>query len=98
MRTRAGCDEESSYEIDQVREAWLRMSIEAIWRVSVTKRDGSEYRYTERRGRHPEIGEVIEVRDAIGPPLVARIHVIHHDPPSAGELEAWDVAATEIHD
>jgi len=42
------------------------------------------------------MGEVIEVRDAIGPRFVARIHIVHHDPPSPGALEAWDVAATEI--
>lgn len=72
------------------------MSIEAIWRVSVTRGDGSVYRYTERRGRHPEMGEVIEIRDAIGPPFVARIHIVHRDPPSPGALEAWDVTATEI--
>ena len=72
------------------------MTIDAVWRVTVTRKDGSEYRYTERRGRHPEMGEIIEVRDAIGPPIVARIHVIHHDPPSTGILDTWDVTATEI--
>jgi hypothetical protein len=72
------------------------MSIESVWKVSVTRRDGSEYRYTERRGRHPEMGEVIEVRDVMGSPIVARIHVIHHDPPTPGALEVWDVGATEI--
>ena len=72
------------------------MTIDAVWRVTVTRKDGSEYRYTERRGRHPEMGEIIEVKDAIGPPIVARIHVIHHDPPSTGTLDTWDVAATEI--
>ena len=43
------------------------------------------------------MGEVIEVRDAPGgSPLVARIHVIHHDPEAPGTLEVWDIAATEI--
>ena len=73
------------------------MTIEVVWRVSVTRRDGSVHEYTERRGRHPEMGEVIEVRDAPGgSPLVARIHVIHHDPQAPGALEVWDIAATEI--
>ena len=72
------------------------MTIEAVWQVSVTRRDGSVHRYTERRGRHPEMGEVIEVRGGIGSPVVARIHVIHHDPPAPGALQVWDVAATEI--
>jgi hypothetical protein len=49
-----------------------------------------------RRGRHPEIGEVIEVRDAIGPPLIARIHAIHHDPQAPVALAKWNVAAIEI--
>ena len=75
------------------------MTIESIWKVSVTRCDGSEHRYTERRGRHPDMGEVIEVRDVRGvrgSPVVARIHVIHHDPPAAGALEVWDVGAIEI--
>jgi hypothetical protein len=38
------------------------MTVEAAWRVTVTRRDGSVHRYTERRGRHPEIGEAIEIR------------------------------------
>jgi hypothetical protein len=42
------------------------MRVEAVWQVTVTRRDGSAHRYTERRGRLPEIGEVIEVRDAVG--------------------------------
>ena len=66
------------------------------WHVTVTRRDGSVHRYTERRGRHPEIGEVIEIRDAIGPPLIARIDAVHHDPQTLGALAKWNVAAIEI--
>jgi hypothetical protein len=66
------------------------------WHGTVTRRDGSVHRYTERRGRHPEIGEVIEVRDAIGPPLIARIQAIHHDSQAPGALGKWNVAAIEI--
>ena len=72
------------------------MTVEAAWQVTVTRRDGSVHRYTERRGRHPEIGEVIEVRDAIGPPLIARIQAIHHDSRALGALGKWNVAAIEI--
>ena len=35
------------------------MRVEAAWQVTVTRRDGSVHRYTERRCRHPEIGEVL---------------------------------------
>jgi hypothetical protein len=72
------------------------MTVEAAWQVTVTRRDGSVHRYTERRGRHPEIGEVIEIRDAIGAPLIARIDAVHHDPQTPGALAKWTVAAIEI--
>ena len=72
------------------------MRVEAAWQVTVTRRDGSVHHYTERRGRHPEIGEVIEIRDAIGPPLIARIDAIHQDPQAPGALAKWNVAAIEI--
>jgi hypothetical protein len=64
--------------------------------VTVTRRDGSAHRYTERRGRIPEIGEVIEVRDAIGPSLIARVHAIYQDPQAPGAVAKWNVAAIEI--
>ena len=69
---------------------------DALWHVTVTRRDGSVHRYIERRGRYPEIGEVIEVRDAIGPPLIARIQAIHHDSQAPGAIGKWNVAAIEI--
>jgi hypothetical protein len=72
------------------------MTVKAAWQVAVTRCDGSVHRYSERRGRHPEIGEVIEVRDAIGPPLIARIHSIHHDPQAPVAVAKWNVAAIEI--
>jgi hypothetical protein len=72
------------------------MRVEAVWQVTVTRRDGSAHRYTERRGRLPEIGEVIEVRDAIGPSLIARVDAIHHDPRAPGAIAKWNVAAIEI--
>jgi hypothetical protein len=72
------------------------MTVEAAWQVTVTRRDGSVHRYSERRGRHPEIGEVIEIRDATGPPLIARIDAVHHDPQTPGALAKWNVAAIEI--
>jgi hypothetical protein len=72
------------------------MTVEAAWQVTVTRRDGSVHRYTERRGRHSEIGEVIEIRDATGPPLIARIDAVHHDPQTLGALAKWNVAAIEI--
>jgi len=34
--------------------------------------------------------------DAGGSPLVARTHIIHHDPEVPNALEVWDIAATEI--
>jgi hypothetical protein len=72
------------------------MTVEAAWQVTVTRRDGSVHRYTERRGRDPEIGEVIEIRDAIGPPLIARIDAVRHDSQAPGALGKWNVAAIEI--
>jgi hypothetical protein len=72
------------------------MTVEATWHVAITRRDCSVHRYVERRGRHPEIGEVIEVRDAIGSPLIARIQAIHHDLQASGALGKWNVAAIEI--
>lgn len=72
------------------------MTIEAMWKVTVTRQNGSVDRYTERRGRHPEMGELIELRDVIGPPVIARIHVIHHDPAPSDTLDTWDVTATEV--
>ena len=72
------------------------MRVEAAWQVTVTRRDGSVHHYTERRGRHPEIGEVIEIRDAIGRPFIARIDAVHHDLQAPGALAKWNVAAIEI--
>jgi hypothetical protein len=72
------------------------MKVEVVWQVIVTRRNGSMHRYTERRGRRPERGEVLEVRDAIGPPLIARIDAIHHAPQAPGALPKWNVAAIEI--
>jgi hypothetical protein len=72
------------------------MKVEAIWHVTVARRDGTVYRYTERRGRRPERGEVLEVRDAIGPPLIARIRAIHSDAKAPRALAKWNVAAIEI--
>ena len=71
------------------------MTITALWKVTLTRRDGSVHSYTERRGRHPEMGEVIEIRNVSGRPIIARIHIIHHDPPKPGALEVWDVTAEE---
>ena len=72
------------------------MTIKGAWHVTVTRRDGSVHRYTEWRGRYPEMGEVIEVRDAMGPSLVARIQAIHHSQQAPGALANWNVAAIEI--
>jgi hypothetical protein len=72
------------------------MTVEAAWQVTVARRDGSVHRFTERRGRQPQIGEVIEIRDVIGPSLIARIDAAHPDPLARGTLAKWNVAAIEI--
>ena len=72
------------------------MTILGTWKVTVTRRDGSEHRYTEHRGRAPELHEVLEIRDATGQPMLARIDSIHNEPPKQTGLDIWQISATEI--
>jgi len=72
------------------------MTIKGAWHVTVTRRDGSLHRYTEWGGRGPEMGEVIEIRDAMGPCLIARIQAIRQGLQAPGALSNWNVAAIEV--
>ncbi len=70
--------------------------ITGTWKVTVTRRDGSEHHYTEHRGRAPQFHEIIEIRDTAARPILARITTFNHTPPHDAGLGTWQIIATEI--
>lgn len=72
------------------------MTVMGTWQVRVTRRDGSEHRYTEHKGRAPQRHEVIETTDAAGDVLRARIDGFSHTPPKLAGLGVWGIDAREI--
>jgi hypothetical protein len=62
------------------------MSVMGTWQVRITRRDGSEHRYTEHKGRAPQPHEIIETMDNAGRTLRARdAGLAKHEKPSQQE-------------
>jgi hypothetical protein len=66
------------------------------WQVRITRRDGSQHRCTEHKGRAPQRHEIIETTDDAGRKLRARIEGFSRTPPKMAGLGIWGIDALEI--
>ena len=57
----------------------LHMALMATWEITITCRDGSRLRFSERRGSAPQKGEIFETAGA-GQIIKARIDDCHKKP------------------
>jgi hypothetical protein len=66
-----------------------------VWRITITRLDKSEHRYSERRATQPRRGEIVEtVVD--GRLVKAEVERHYLDAIRPGKLATWHVDATEI--
>ena len=57
------------------------MALMATWEITITCRDGSRLRFSERRRSAPKKGEIVQTADA-GQTIKARIDACHKKPPA----------------
>ena len=68
----------------------------AMWEITITCRDGSRLRFTERRDYAPQKGDIFDTADT-GQIIKARIDAYHEENPSGWDqgrvpsYEAWQI-------
>ena len=72
------------------------MALMATWQIMVACRNGSRLRFSERRDRAPQKGEIVQTVDS-GSIIKARIDTCHEQPPKGGTGPVFfQVMATEV--
>jgi hypothetical protein len=71
------------------------MAMMATWEITITRRDGSRLHFSERGGRAPQKGEIVETAD-FGTPIKARIDTDSEERFKASGLGYFHIMATEI--
>jgi hypothetical protein len=71
---------------------WALMT---MWEITITCRDGSRLRFSERRDSTPQKGEIFETADG-GQIIKATIDAYHEEKPSGWRPPFFQVTATEI--
>ena len=67
----------------------------AMWEITITCRDGSRLRFSERRDTVPRKGEIVQTVDA-RQTIKARIDAYREEKPSGWRPPFFKVTATEI--
>jgi hypothetical protein len=67
----------------------------AMWEITITCRDGSRLRLSERRDHAPLKGDIFATADS-GQIIKARIDAYHEEKPSGSRPPFLQVTATEI--
>jgi hypothetical protein len=67
----------------------------AMWEITITCRDGSRLRFSERRDTAPRKGEIVQTVDA-RQTIKARIDAYREEKPSGWRPPFFQVTATEI--
>jgi hypothetical protein len=71
---------------------WASMG---MWEITITCRDGSRLRLSERRDHAPVKGGIFDTADT-GQIVKARINTYHEEKPSGSRPPFFQVTATEI--
>jgi hypothetical protein len=66
-----------------------------MWEITITCRDGSRLRFSERKDSTPQKGEIFETADG-GQIIKATIDAYHEEKPSGWRPPFFQVTATEI--
>ena len=69
--------------------------VKAMWEITITCRNGSRLRFSERRSRGPRKGEIVQTVDG-GTIVKAMIEAFHEQPKGGGGPALFQVTATEI--
>ena len=73
----------------------LHLALMAMWEITITCRDGSRLRLSERRDYAPLKGDIFDTADT-GQIIKARIDAYHEEKPSGSRPPFFQVTATEI--
>jgi hypothetical protein len=73
----------------------LQLGLMATWEITITCRDGSRLRLSERIDHAPLKGEIFDTAD-IGQTVKARIDAYRQERPGASRPPFYQVTATEI--
>jgi hypothetical protein len=73
----------------------LHLASMAMWEITITCRDGSRLRLSERRDCAPLKGDIFDTADT-GQIIKARIDAYHEENPSGSRRPFFQVTATEI--
>ena len=76
-------------------ESVYTWALMAMWEITITRRDGSRLRLSERRDYAPAKGDIFETADT-GQIFKARIDAYHEENPSGWRPPFFQVAATEL--
>ena len=71
------------------------LGLMATWEITITCRDGSRLRLSERRDHAPLKGDIFDTADT-GQTIKARIDAFHEENPSGWRHPFFQVTATEI--
>jgi hypothetical protein len=71
------------------------MAMMATWEITITRRDGSLLHFSERGGRAPQKGEIVETADS-ATTIKARIDTYSEERFKASGLGYFRIMATEI--
>ena len=71
------------------------MALMATWEITITCRDGSRLRFSERRDYAPHKGDILETADT-GQTIKARIDAYREEKPAGSRPPFFQVTAIEI--